>query len=74
MGCFELTKGSVATINIGVSDLLHMQHGMGWPSVLQLTEGQDALIKLKSQTSIRTCHVTTPMGEKFNINSPSSSK
>lgn len=74
MGSFELTKASVQTINIAVSDLLHMQHGMGWPSVLQLTEGQEALIKLKPEASVQSCYVTTPMGEKFNINSPSSSK
>lgn len=77
IGCFELVTSSVSTVNIAVNDLLHMQHGMGWPYVLQLLEGQDALVYLKSLTrddNIESCYVTSPLGEKFNVNSPPSSK
>lgn len=70
-------QNEIPTVNIAVNDLLHMQHGMGWPYVLQLIEGQDALIRLKSLTpddNIDSCYLTSPVGEKFNMNSPSNSK
>lgn len=64
-------------VDIAVSDLLHMQHGMGWPYVLQVMEGQEALIQLKSVTpddNIESCYVTSPMGEHFNIETPINTK
>ncbi|KAL0839668.1 hypothetical protein ABMA28_016329 [Loxostege sticticalis] len=64
-------NASIPTYDIELKDLLKMQKGLGWPSVLQVAKGQEALMKLTATLANQhSCQVTTPSGEVFDVTSP----
>ncbi|XP_063823280.1 uncharacterized protein LOC135073161 isoform X2 [Ostrinia nubilalis] len=55
--------------------LLSMQRGLGWPSVMQVAKGQEALMKITSTPDHQeTCQVTTPTEKVFDVSSPPSDR
>ncbi|CAG5056006.1 unnamed protein product [Parnassius apollo] len=62
-------------INIEVKNLLKMQHGLGWPYVLRVAEGNEALLRLdKKLEDLKSCDITTPFGLTFDVQSPPSNR
>ncbi|XP_072942095.1 uncharacterized protein [Epargyreus clarus] len=52
-----------------------MQQGIGWPHTLNVTEGNEALLRLSSPlANQQSCDVTTPTGLSFNVQSPPSNR
>ncbi|KAJ8727064.1 hypothetical protein PYW08_015461 [Mythimna loreyi] len=69
--CLHNGRTQIATFDVQLENLLHMQQGIGWPLHLYVTEGHEALMKLSERLeNQQTCEVTTPSGVTFNVHSP----
>ncbi|XP_050362984.1 uncharacterized protein LOC126781904 [Nymphalis io] len=65
----------ISVFPITLENELAAQNGLGWPSAINVAQGNEVLMKLLlSLENQNSCTVTDPRGFKFDISSPPSSK
>lgn len=69
--CLHKGHAQIATYDVRLANLLHMQQGIGWPLHLNVAQGHEALMRLSEHLgNPQSCEVITPGGVTFNVRKP----
>lgn len=62
-------------IDLKLENKLSAEKGLGWPTSIHVAKGNEVLMKLRENLEGQTtCTVSDPLGHKFDVNSPPSTK
>ncbi|GBP06931.1 hypothetical protein EVAR_4377_1 [Eumeta japonica] len=68
-------SSSIPVVELHFQRQLEANHGLGWPHILNIALGHEALIKLtRNVVNQQRCTVTTALGETFSMDSPTNSR